>query len=383
MRSEVCRSASLSYRAVRIDLRELMKLLKHVKPKVEDVTLLRHYSHPSVPKSLQRDLTLLHMLTSDFYDYLKDTVCQISPHSMDALRTLGIVPSPMKVTRLALCQEIILETTLAFPSNGRAGTTDAIALRLSLRESKDGEKPKACFSVERVGVIGSGPRQSFIGASASGGSHHAVVDTPHISDGILDLDSNNDSRIIIPFDNTDMLKRKIAHTEYTVLSEEMWDGSARLLRIALQHTFNAGRHAVDRHPSYLWLSIDISEELPYVLHTKSGVDSPSSEQTDTDVCERDSDSETSNDNNRDVLSFDSTRLPIPVGNGDTRYATLESVETLRQEKGALRLLITDRRPQRSSQMEIMDQTMYAMLAGLDSSASTQSRQSLFIILCLS
>lgn len=275
---------SWSYHTVRLKIRVLMKVLKHVRPMVDDMTLLRHYSGPSIPKSLQRDDTLPHDgLISNVYDYLKniatpylssgnsyvfdylkDTAIQISPHTMEALRTLRIVPSPMKVTRSD--QEIILGTTLAFHRNSRAGATDAIALQLSFtKRSRLDCIVNACLSVGGVGVFALGCGQSSsIGASA-GASHHAVVSTPHIGGISVDLDSHNNSRTVIPLKVQNMMRCTIISAEYTVHSKKNWGGSkALLLRIALQNPF-ASLRTKNQPLLPLWLSIDISEEHPSMV----------------------------------------------------------------------------------------------------------------------
>lgn len=321
-------SYSWSYHTVRLEIKELMKLLEHVRPTVEDVTLLQHYSGPSVPKSLQRSGAWPRFPRGcSFFSYLKQTVFEMSPHSTDALRTLGIDPSPLQVTHLE--QEIILETTLALHRRSLAGPTDVIALRLSLTNCSY-HVVEANFSVKRVGVVGSGSGQSSIGAAA-GASHHAVVNTPHISGVFLDLDHRNDSRTVIPFGVWDMDRRTIFHIEYTVQSEEMWGSWARVLRIALQHTF-ASLHDEDDLPrSNLWVSIDLSEEFSYESSTESGLDSPSSDQTGTDVCE--SDSETSNEHENVSPSCESTSLPVSADR-EAVCASRDNVEALRQENDA-------------------------------------------------
>ncbi|KAL1948065.1 hypothetical protein VTO73DRAFT_12140 [Trametes versicolor] len=314
------------YHVIRIEIEALMEVLKHVRPKVEDVTVLRHYSGPEVPKSLQVDTTCL-LFPLGIFSYLKSTVFEISPNSMDALRTLGIDPSPLQVTHLE--QEIILETTLAFHRDSGAGPTDVIALRLSITKCSD-DKAEANLSVGRVGVVGLGSGQSSIGAAA-GASHHTVVNTPHISGGFLDLDHRNDSRTIISFEIDDLRRLTIVHMEYTVQSEGMWGSKARLLRIALQHTF-ASLPLKGPWRSSLWVSIDLSEMVPYVSRTESGLDSRSSDQTGTDVCA--SDSEASNEHDNVFPSCESTPLPVSADKEHTVYATLDNLEALRQEDDA-------------------------------------------------
>ncbi|OJT08197.1 Vegetative incompatibility protein HET-E-1 [Trametes pubescens] len=344
------------HRTVHIEMGELVEVLKHVRPKVEEVTLLRHYSHPSVPKSLQqRSTAASYWPGSPFSGYLNNISFEISPHSMDALETLGIVPSPLQVTRSE--EEIILETTLAFRGNSRMGTTDTIALRLSFR-SRVHSEVEACFFVGGVGFIGSVSSQS----SSAGNSRHAVVNTPHISGGFLDMNSNNDSCTIIPLGIWDTWGRTIVSTEYTLHSEGMWGVSARLLRIALQHTF-ASRHMEDLPSSHLWLSIDISEEHQYSLWMESGLNSSSSEQTGTDVCERD----TSNEHDNLFPSCQSTGLSVNTEDGDRRYAMRESIDTLQAQIAGLS-------SQHSSQMQDMDRKMSVVLARLGDSASSQCRQ---------
>ncbi|KAL1948071.1 hypothetical protein VTO73DRAFT_12146 [Trametes versicolor] len=317
---------SWSYHTVRLEIEELMKVLKHVRPTVEDVTLLRHYSGPSVPKSLQRSRPFPR-LPRDFsvMSYLEQTVFQISPHSMDALRTLGIDPSPLQVTRSG--KKTILETTLAFDRDSRAGPTVVIALRLSITKISN-SKVEVNFSVGRGGAVCSGSGQSSIGAAA-GASHHTVVNTPHISGGFLDSDHPNDSRTVIPFGFRDMERPTIVHMEYIVQSEGMGGSSARLLRIALQHTFASFSAEDWATPSNLWVSIDLSEMFPYVSRTESGLDSPSLDQTGTYVCE--SDSETLNEYDNVFPSCESTHLPVSADEEHVVYASLDNVEVLRQE----------------------------------------------------
>ncbi|KAL1948072.1 hypothetical protein VTO73DRAFT_12147 [Trametes versicolor] len=314
---------SWSYHTVRLEIRVLMKVLKHVRPTVEDVTILRHYSGPSVPKSLQEHTTCP-FVPPGIFSYLKDVVFEISPHSMDALRTLGIDPSPLQVTYLE--QEVILETTLAFDRDSGAGPTDVIAVRLSITKISNYEA-EANFSVGRVGAVGSGSGQSSIGAAA-GASHHAVVNTPHISGGFLDLDHPNDNRTVIPVMVWDMGRRTIAHIEYTVESEGMWGSRARLLKIGLQRTF-ASCSAKDTLPSNLWISIDLSEMFPYVSRTQSALDAPSSRQTGTDVCE--CDSETSNGHDNVFPSCDSTHLPASADQEHAVNVILDDFEALKEE----------------------------------------------------
>ncbi|KAL1948068.1 hypothetical protein VTO73DRAFT_12143 [Trametes versicolor] len=318
---------SWSYHTVRLEIRVLMKVLKHVRPTVEDVTILRHYSGPSVPKSLQptRSSAIPYLMFTalSILSYLKQTVFEISPYSMDALRTLGIDPSPLQVTHLE--QEIILETTLAFHRDSRAGPIEDIALRLSIKNVSD-RKAEANFSVGRVGVVGSGSGQSSIGAAA-GASHHAVVSTPHISSRFLGLDYQNDSRTVIVFGVWDMGRRTIAYMEYTVQSEGMWGSQARLLQIALQHPF-ASFSAGDCPRPNLWVFIDLSEMFPYVSRTESGLDSPSSEQTGTGICERDS--ETSNGHDNVFPSCEYSPLPVFADQEHAVYASRDNFEALKE-----------------------------------------------------
>lgn len=326
-----------SYRTVSIEIGDLAELLKHVRPTVEDVTLLRHHPGPSVPKSLQRSGAFPYLLRHvPLFQYLQQTVFEISPHSTDGLRTLGIDPSPLQVTHSE--EEIILETTLAFHRDSGAGPTDVIALRLSLTKDWRPWGMKACVSVRRVGVVGSGSGQSSIGASA-GASRHAVVNTPHISGGFLDLDHPND----IPFGVRDMDRRTLVHMECTVQSEGMRGSWARLLRIALQHTF-ASPPAKDRRPSNLWVSIDLSEMFPYVLRTESGLDSPSSEQTGTDVCQE-RNPETSREHDSVFHSCQSPPLPVSTDEEHTQYASRDSLEALQQVSDALQAHISCLSPQ--------------------------------------
>ncbi|KAL1948057.1 hypothetical protein VTO73DRAFT_12132 [Trametes versicolor] len=248
----------------------LMTLLEreHVLPTVEDVTLLRHHSGPSVPKSLQKREGLFGYGNASFlYRMIRSTVFQISPHSMDALGTLGIVTSPVQVTR-SDWEEIVLETTLEFHG---AGTTYVVALRLSLRDYF-GWEMAACFSAGRVGVIGSGSGQSFIGTAAS---HHAVGNTPRIPGTFLDLENYGYISTNMHSHFHNFFRPTYISTEITVGSGAVWGGSARLLRIALQHPF-ATPFTEEECPSHFWLSIDISEEHPYVSRTESATDSPSS-----------------------------------------------------------------------------------------------------------
>lgn len=96
---------SVFYRAVSIETGALMELLKHVPTTVEDVTLLRLYSGHSIPKSFQQ---LEETYYADWYfsDLFDDRIyITISPHSMDALKILGIVTSSLQVTHSE--QEII------------------------------------------------------------------------------------------------------------------------------------------------------------------------------------------------------------------------------------------------------------------------------------
>lgn len=178
---------------------------------------------------------------------------EISPHSMEALRTLDIVPSPLQVTRSE--QEIILKTTLAFHGNRRAGTTDAIELRISITKQSDYEA-EACFSVKGVGVTVSGSSDSSSIGGSTGAPDHAAVDTPHISGGFLNLGHRDDIRMIIPLKAYDMLRRTlVSTTEYTVHPETPRGGMDWLLRIALQHS-NFAR--LDGPSLPIWLSIEIS-----------------------------------------------------------------------------------------------------------------------------
>lgn len=233
---------------------------EHVLPTVEDVTLLRHHSGPSVPKSLQKREGLFGYGNASFlYRMIRSTVFQISPHSMDALGTLGIVTSPVQVTR-SDWEEIVLETTLEFHG---AGTTYVVALRLSLRDYF-GWEMAACFSAGRVGVIGSGSGQSFIGTAAS---HHAVGNTPRIPGTFLDLENYGYISTNMHSHFHNFFRPTYISTEITVGSGAVWGGSARLLRIALQHPF-ATPFTEDECPSHFWLSIDISEEHPYASRTE-------------------------------------------------------------------------------------------------------------------
>lgn len=293
-----------SYRTVSIEIGDLAELLRHVRPTVEDVTLLRHHSGPSVLKSLQRSGAFPYLLRHvPFFQYLQQTVFEISPHSTDGLRTLGIDPSPLQVTHSE--EEIILETTLAFHRDSGAGPTDVIALRISLTKDWRPWGMKACVSVRRVGIVGSGSEQSSIGASVDP-SHHAVVNTPQISDEFLVLDPQNDSHTIILFEVDDMRRRTIVHMEYTVRSKGMWGNWARLLRIGLQHTF-ASFSAEDWPPSNLWVSIDLSD----------------------DFYERDL--ETSNEHNNVFSSCKSTPLLVSAVREHTVYASQDNVKALRQQ----------------------------------------------------
>ncbi|KAL1948078.1 hypothetical protein VTO73DRAFT_12153 [Trametes versicolor] len=335
-----------AYHTVRLETGALKKLLEHVPPEAQDVTLLRHYSVPSVPKSLQWGSAAqgFHRgFSLNLSSCLNNAVYKISPHSMDALRTLGIDPSPLQVTRLK--QEIILETTLAFHPDSGAGPTDGIVLRISITRCSNYEA-EANFSVGRVGIVGSGSGQSSIGAAA-GTSHHAVVNTPHISGGFLDLDHPNDSHTIIPFHITDIGRRTIVHMEYTVQSEGMWGSWARVLQIALQHPF-ASFSAGDCPRPNLWVFIDLSEMFPYVSRTESGLDSPSSEQTGTDVCERDS--ETSNGHDNVFPSCESSPLPVFGDQEHAVYASRDDIEALKED---------------------MNQKMSAVVAPLDSLTRSQ------------
>ncbi|KAL1948059.1 hypothetical protein VTO73DRAFT_12134 [Trametes versicolor] len=355
-----------SYHTVRLEIRVLMKVLKHVRPTVKDVTLPRHYSGPLVPKSLQWSSAFprLHFGDYSFSSYFRDAVYEISPHSTDGLRTLGIDPRPLQVSRWK--QEIILEMRLAFDRDSGAGPTDVIALRLSITECSYHEV-EANFSVRRVGIVGSGSGQSSIGAAA-GTSHPAVVNTPHISGGFLDLDHPNDSHTIIPFDIADIGRRTIVHMEYTVQSEGMWGSRARLLRIALQHTFASPPNA-DLAPSNLWVSIDLSEMFPYVSRTESALDSPSSQQTGTDICERDS--ETSNGHDNVFPSCESSPLPVFADQEHAVYAGQDDFEALKEMSDALRAQIFCPSSQHSSRMQDMDQKMSAVVAPLDSLTRSQ------------
>ncbi|KAL1948066.1 hypothetical protein VTO73DRAFT_12141 [Trametes versicolor] len=302
-RGDIC-SLKISLNDKCLEIRELMKVLKHVRPTVEDVTLLRHYLGPSLPKSLQHSGPFPHTVFDhfSFFSYIKDAVFKISPHSMDTLRTLRIDPSPLQVTHSE--QEISLETTLAFHHDSGAGPTDVIALRLSIKKCLYDMKAEACFSVGRVGAVGSGSGQSSIGAAA-GASHHAVVNTPHISGGFLDLDHPNDSRTVISFGVWDMDRRTLVHMEYIVQSKETWGNRARLLRIALQHTFASLPDEDDLPRSNLW--------------------------TGTDVCE--SDSETSNEHENVFPSCESTSIPVSADR-EAVCASRDNVEALRQENDA-------------------------------------------------
>lgn len=320
-------STSRFYRAVRIEIGVLMTLLEHVRPTVEDVTILRHHSGHSIPKDeLQQrrilDSTMTYHL-NPIYIIHRGTVFTISPHSMNALGTLGIVPSDLQVTRSEL--EIILETTLEFHG---AGTTYVVALRLSL--TGQGPEVEACFSAGRVGVIGSGSGQFFIGAAAS---HHAVGNTPRIPGTFLDLENYGHISTLMRLDAPSIFRPKIISTEFTVGSEAVWGGSARLLRIALQHPFAT---PVTEYlcPEHLWLSIDISEEHPYASRTESATDSPTSGPTHPEAT-RPSDGS----GQRDQESFGDTGAQhVGCGNNPRRCenATLRAeIEQLKKRNAEL------------------------------------------------
>lgn len=320
---------SWTYHTVRIEIGELVEVLKHVRPTVENVTLLRHYSDPPVPKSLQRDDAIPHaIIYLCSSSLLHDIVFEISPYSIDVLGKLGIDPTPLKAAHFE--ESIRLSTILAFRSDSWSGTSQGIALGLSLTERPDSQV-EICFLVMGRGVIVSRSGQSSSIGASTDASHHVFVDTSYTSGGFLDLDSHNDiCRTITLFKLVEIWRPTIFCAEYTVHSKAMWGGAARLMRIALQRTF-ACLHTKYEPPSYIWLSIDISEVFPYAPRTESGLDSISSEQTGTDVWERDS--ETSNEHDNIFPSRESTPLPVSADQEDAVDASRDMIEDLRQKNG--------------------------------------------------
>ncbi|KAL1948055.1 hypothetical protein VTO73DRAFT_12130 [Trametes versicolor] len=130
------------YRFFGLTKEVLMAIMTYVQPMAEEVLLLRRDRSLSVPKSLvERNHNEVPMLVPRTLFDFHGIVFEISPHSLDGLRSLGIVPSPLQVTRAKSDwkQELIVKTRLSL--SGRDTQSVAWgAIELCIHITEDWER---------------------------------------------------------------------------------------------------------------------------------------------------------------------------------------------------------------------------------------------------
>ncbi|EIW51946.1 HET-domain-containing protein [Trametes versicolor FP-101664 SS1] len=256
------------YRTVHLSQEALSIILNRLQPKVVEVLLLRHFSRPSILKSLQPDddLPRLDLWRADHY---QQVAFDIAPHSVDALRAQGFSPSSLQVTYSKT--EITLRTTLEH-SSGRYSSRapKAVQVQLSLTDMSDDTK----FEIRSAKYT---EARFFVNAESEQGTWKVYINDANRHGGHAASTTRTGHCML------DISRRTIALAEYIVHSDGEWGEDsrpriARDIRVALEFPF---AKPADGRTSNLWLSINISEyHLEYIpLIETAPTQGSSSEQT--------------------------------------------------------------------------------------------------------
>lgn len=256
---------------MKISKEALAEVLDHVWPAAVNaqVSLLHHYSHTPIPKSLQGDESLPAFLFNKWRIIGPDRMgFDIAPHSIHTLRALGFFASPLQVVYYE--KSIILKAAFA----GIEGKLIELCIELT-QVARLYTKTSFHIKGTNISIVRSDESPSAGTSSADGTSRddlddsqcHALGDTtrsnhPNCSRATK-LRFTSCQTSILPFG---FRRRTLVNTEYII---HVHDGSqeertqncmVRLLRIALEIPFATSFDRQDMRTAKLWLSIDISEE---------------------------------------------------------------------------------------------------------------------------
>lgn len=277
------------FHVVRLTKEALEEALEYVAPVAMEVSLLRQHSRPPTPKSLLPGNPALRSSISLWPGDRPDGVAfRLTPHSIEALKTIGFAPSPLRDVRSE--REVILVTDLApcvgsgIPSGGDLQPSLQLRLTLTWRKTSvvQDRDTKACFSIVNI-QSGVPSRETHTVSSL----HHFPSGAPsaHILQGQLS-DENALGRWRTKFNSRFTSGRTFAQAEFVIpshLNREEYTREVRLVRLTLERSLELSNLAIP-NTKIVWLSIEASEKYRYNHLTKRVSSSVHSVQAG-DVCE--------------------------------------------------------------------------------------------------
>lgn len=293
------------YHTIYLNNNEVAEVLERVRPTAVDVLLLRRYSHPPIPKSLQmcNDIPLLD---------LHQTVFKIAPHSIDGLRPAHIVPSPLQAVHSEDRSEVTLTTTLSFVGIDDSSEAPR-AIELSIRLNKiliwshsrvlEQSHDLVYVSAKGVNLTVSRYDESPITGTSASMSHHHSAYTRRVLPDTYKIDNCTH---MMEITGSALKCPTIVQAEYTVhVNTENHTELAGHLRVDLEHTF---ARSIGQHTPIVWVAIELSAKDGEPGLIRSSWEHSPSECTD-DVSEECL-SDDSDENNSSYVASSPARTPI-------------------------------------------------------------------------